>query len=250
MLRRVARSFALQSNPEKYKVVKDSFYAVYRKDPVMSTILRYAWHDAGTFDKATKTGGPNGSIRFSGEMGHDSNKGLAFAKTHIEAQKKLFPDIGYADLIQAGGYSAVEFCGGVPMPFRFGRTDATEAQCTKPGRLPDANLGTDHLRDIFYRMGFNDQEIVALSGGHTIGRAYTENSGFDGPWTENSAQFDNSYFKELIGRPKLHLLRLPTDSALLDDQSFAYWVDKYAKDLHLFLEDYARAHIKLSELGW
>ncbi|GAB4853178.1 L-ascorbate peroxidase 3 [Ancistrocladus abbreviatus] len=28
--------------------------------PIM---LRLAWHDAGTFDGKTKTGGPNGSIR-------------------------------------------------------------------------------------------------------------------------------------------------------------------------------------------
>ncbi len=26
------------------------------------------------------------------------------------------------------------------------------------------------LRDVFYRMGFNDKEIVALSGAHALGR--------------------------------------------------------------------------------
>mmetsp|Transcript_13352 Transcript_13352/g.25068 ORF Transcript_13352/g.25068 Transcript_13352/m.25068 type:complete len:252 (-) Transcript_13352:22-777(-) len=250
MLRRVARSFSLHSNPAKYQAIRDSLYAVYRKDPIMSTILRLAWHDAGTYDKASKTGGPNGSIRFQVELSHDSNKGLPFAKSHIEAQKKLFPDVGYADLIQAAGYSAVEFCGAKPMPFRFGRVDAEEQKCTEPGRLPDASKGSDHLRNIFYRMGFNDQEIVVLSGGHTIGRAYKDNSGFEGPWTDNNTIFDNSYFKELLGVHKANLLRLPTDVALTTDPSFAYWVDKYAKDLHLFLEDYERAHVKLSELGW
>ena len=32
-------------------------------------------------------------------------------------------------------------------------------------RLPDASRNNKHIRDVFYRMGFNDQEIVALSGG-------------------------------------------------------------------------------------
>lgn len=32
-------------------------------------------------------------------------------------------------------------------------------------------LGQDHLRHIFYRMGFDDKGIVALSGAHTLGRA-------------------------------------------------------------------------------
>ena len=29
-------------------------------------------------------------------------------------------------------------------------------------------LDASHLRDIFYRMGLSDQDIVALSGGHTL----------------------------------------------------------------------------------
>jgi cytochrome c peroxidase len=33
----------------------------------------------------------------------------------------------------------------------------------------DGAQGADHLRFIFYRMGFNDQEIVALTGGHNLG---------------------------------------------------------------------------------
>ena len=33
------------------------------------------------------------------------------------------------------------------------------------------------------RMGFNDQEIVALCGAHTLGRCHSDRSGFLGPWT-------------------------------------------------------------------
>lgn len=43
--------------------------------------------------------------------------------------------------------------------------------------------GSGHVRDIFYRMGFNDQEIVALLGAHTLGRCYTDRSGYEGPWS-------------------------------------------------------------------
>lgn len=39
-------------------------------------------------------------------------------------------------------------------------------------QLPDASQGAEHLREVFYRMGFNDREIVALSGGHTLGRCH------------------------------------------------------------------------------
>lgn len=35
--------------------------------------------------------------------------------------------------------------------------------------LPDGAQGADHLRNVFGRMGFSDQEIVALSGAHNLG---------------------------------------------------------------------------------
>ena len=44
-------------------------------------------------------------------------------------------------------------------------------------------LRAEHLREIFYRMGFSDDEIVALAGAHTLGRCHTDRSGWDGPWT-------------------------------------------------------------------
>lgn len=43
-------------------------------------ILRYIefsrFHDAGTYDALTKTGGPNGSIRNRKELQHSANRGL------------------------------------------------------------------------------------------------------------------------------------------------------------------------------
>jgi L-ascorbate peroxidase len=43
--------------------------------------LIYRWHDAGTYDAKTRTGGPNGSIRNQQELNHAANKGL---KTAVE----------------------------------------------------------------------------------------------------------------------------------------------------------------------
>eukprot|EP00949_MAST-11_sp_MAST-11-sp1_P003745 g3745.t1 len=151
------------------------------------------------------------------------------------------------------------------IPSTLGRTDEAEgAKCPANGRLPDAALGAQHLRDVFYRMGFNDREIVALSGAHTLGRCHKSRSGFDGKWTQDPLAFDNSYFKNLLGMewterkwdgptqfedPSGTLMMLPTDMAVKTDPSFRAVAEIYAKDESAFRADFATAFAKLLALG-
>ncbi|CAA7392819.1 unnamed protein product [Spirodela intermedia] len=211
-------------------------------------MLRLAWHSAGTYDVSTKTGGPFGTMRFSTELGHAANNGLDIAVRLLEPIKEQFPIISYADFYQLAGVVAVEITGGPDVPFHPGREDKPAPPVE--GRLPDATKGSDHLRNVFRdQMGLGDQDIVALSGGHTLGRCHKERSGFEGPWTTNPNIFDNSYFKELVSGEKEGLIQLPSDKALLSDPSFRPLVEKYAVDEDAFFSDYAEAHLKLSELG-
>lgn len=60
-----------------------------------------------------------------------------------------------------------------PFPSRLPRLlNLIAENCTPDGRLPDGDKGSDHLRKIFNRQGFNDQEIVALSGAHALGVSF------------------------------------------------------------------------------
>lgn len=213
--------------------------------PIM---LRLAWHDAGTYDKQTKTGGPNGSIRFPEEYNHSANAGIKIAIDLLEPIKQKHPKITYADLYQLAGVVAVEVTGGPTIDFVPGRRDSSV--CPKEGRLPDAKQGASHLREVFYRMGLSDKDIVALSGGHTLGKARRERSGFDGAWTKDPLKFDNSYFVELLKEDSEGLLKLPTDKALVEDPAFRRYVELYAKDEDTFFREYAESHKKLSELGF
>ncbi|KAM3285699.1 L-ascorbate peroxidase 3 isoform X1 [Capsicum chacoense] len=213
--------------------------------PIM---LRLAWHDAGTYDSSTKTGGPDGSIRNEVECKHAANNGLKIAIDLCEEIKASHPKITYADLYQLAGVVAVEVTGGPTIDFVPGRKDSSSSP--EEGRLPDAKQGPPHLRDVFYRMGLSDKDIVALSGGHTLGRAHPERSGFEGPWTKEPLKFDNSYFVELLKEDSEDLLKLPTDKALVEDPQFRRYVELYAKDEEAFFRDYAVSHKKLSELGF
>ncbi|KAG6603899.1 L-ascorbate peroxidase 3, partial [Cucurbita argyrosperma subsp. sororia] len=225
--------------------------ALIAKENCAPIMLRLAWHDAGTYDAKTKTGGPNGSIRFMNELNHTANKGLKIAVDFCETVKARHPKITYADLYQLAGVVAVEVTGGPSINFVSGRKDSNVVP--EEGRLPDANQGASHLRDIFYRMGLTDKDIVALSGGHTLGRAHKDRSNFEGPWTKDPLKFDNSYFVELLKKGSgsdQQLLKLPTDKALLADTRFSQYVKAYAEDEEKFFKDYAASHKKLSELGF
>jgi hypothetical protein len=133
------------------------------------------------------------------------------------------------------------------------------------GRLPNASLGAEHLREVFGRQGFTDRDIVALSGGHTLGRCHEVRSGYDGPWTDNPLVFDNSYFKHLMdlkwqkrdweGKEQYEdvatkrLIMLPTDMALRTDPVFSKYAREYADSQEAFFRDFAIAYSKLLHNG-
>lgn len=229
--------------------------------------VRVAWHAAGTFSKEDNTGGTNGAtMRFAPEANDPANAGLSIIRDMLHPVQVNNPGLSAADLWVAAGASAIEFSGGPKIPIGFGRTDAPdESYCPPNGRLPDASQGAEHIRQVFYRMGFNDREIVALSGAHTLGRCHSSRSGFDGPWTSTPLTFNNEYFKNLVElqwQPRKwdgplqyedvatqKLMMLPSDMALINDPEFAVWTRKYAEDQNLFFEDFSAAFSKLLALN-
>jgi catalase (peroxidase I) len=60
---------------------RQAIWALYKMTPCMPLMLRFAFHDAGTFNPMNdKTTGANGSIMTKEEIERDENKGLDFAK--------------------------------------------------------------------------------------------------------------------------------------------------------------------------
>lgn len=263
---------------DKYK---DSSYDGATPGPLL---LRLAWHSAGTFCGQTKTGGSNGAtMRFEPEVSWDANAGLKLAQQLLEPVKKKFPAVSYSDLWIYAACVAIEEMGGEKVPFAPGRKDkssgsecpAWDGPTCKDGRLPGADMGSpdktaSHLRLIFNRMGFNDQEIVALSGAHGLGACHTDRSGFWGPWTRAPTTVSNEYYRELLENtwtiktthkgqpwkgplqfedPTGDLMMLPSDIVLTQDKSFRKYVEMYAKDDSLFQKDFAKVVGKLFALG-
>jgi len=261
-------SYSTTASDSEINEAKAKIMALVEKERCGPVLVRLSWHDAGTYDKSSGTGGPRGVMRFrGGEADHGANKGLDIARNLLQPIHDQHPNISTADFWSLAGVAAIEAMGGPKINWKKGRTDAKSATEAAPeGRLPDASKGAPHLRDIFHRMGFNDREIVALSGAHSLGRCHPENSGFDGPWTHTPNKFTNGLFVELTKRhwkPKVNssgntqfedeeskkLMMLPTDMALLDDPVFKPIVEEYAKDQAVFFHDFALAFEKLQSLG-
>ncbi|KAI8575552.1 hypothetical protein K450DRAFT_261206 [Umbelopsis ramanniana AG] len=231
--------------------------------------VRLAWHASGTYDVETKTGGSNGAtMRFEPEALHAANNGLAIARDRLEPIKKKFPEISYGDLWTLAGVCAVQELGGPTIPWRPGRQDVDDGKsCTPDGRLPDAGQGERHIRDIFYRMGFDDQEIVALAGAHSLGRCHPDRSGFEGPWQEAPTVFTNEYYKALrdrkwvkktvkasgaqqwVDKKNPDVMMLPAEIAMYNDKAFKKFFNEYADSEEKFFTDFSKVFNKLLELG-
>lgn len=159
-------------------------------------------------------------MRFAPEGDHGANAGLKTARDFMEPVKGIypllpfsgrprkltaispiakFPWISYSDLWTLGGVCAIQEMQGPSIPWRPGRTDRDISMCTPDGRLPDGAKEQTHLRAIFGRMGFDDREIVALSGAHALGRCHVNRSGFEGPWSFSPTVMSNDYYRLLLG---------------------------------------------------
>lgn len=265
-------------------------------------LVRLAWHDAGTFDvnldqEWPGAGGAIASIRFEPEILHGANAGLANAIKLLEPIQAE-TQVSFADLFQLASVRAIALAGGPDIQLKYGRMDAPQKEfCSPEGNLPDGNpdaktgkyggpggtastedtTAAGHLRKVFYRMGLSDEEIVALSGAHTFGRAYKDRSGEGkaetkytngapqklatgetttaytpggSSWTPDFLVFDNSYFQITSeNTANDDLVSLSTDKAVFADNEFRPYAERFRDSQDDFFASYVKAHTKLSQQG-
>ncbi|XP_028797233.1 putative L-ascorbate peroxidase 6 [Neltuma alba] len=212
---------AIESGTKEYLLIKEEVRKVLSKGKAAG-VLRLVFHDAGTFEMDDNAGGMNGSIVY--ELDRPENSGLKKsikvlqkAKTQIDAIKP----VSWADMIAVAGAEAVSVCGGPKIPVSVGRLDSLEPD--PEGKLPEEYLDASGLKKCFLRKGFSTQELVALSGAHTLG-----SKGFGSP-----TSFDNSYYKVLLEKPWTSsggmsgMIGLPSDHALVEDEECLRFSSKH-----------------------
>ncbi len=176
-------------------------------------MIRLAWHSAGTYRIGDGRGGASGgSIRFPPLNSWPDNVNLDKAIRLLwPIKKKYGRKISWADLIILAGNCALESMGFKTFGFAGGREDVWEPEKDiywgpedtwlgderrteegkfeeplaavqmgliyvnpeGPGGNPDPEASARDIREIFKRMGMNDEETVALiAGGHTFGKCH------------------------------------------------------------------------------
>ncbi|KAJ3345798.1 heme peroxidase [Entophlyctis luteolus] len=250
--------------PTPFELANNSF-------PFGATVVRLSWHDAGTADVSAGTGGPHAVTRFQNVQSYGSNLGLYKAINALEPlYNKFNGSISHADLWSFAAAVFISNNNGPEIKWRPGRADAPSfaADPIPDTLLPGATQTANEFRPIFQRMGFSDQEIVALLGAHNLGWAVIANSGYLGGWTTEPWWFSNQYYTRLLevntpfytpttnnGSTLLQwqdpnqFMMLPADRELVEDSSFNQYVQVYAASKDEFYKDFAAAFQKLQELN-
>ncbi|KAI3748064.1 hypothetical protein L6452_10900 [Arctium lappa] len=191
--------------------------------------------------------------------------------------------VSCADILAVATRNLVSMMGGPFYAVKLGRRDGLVSRASRAQYiLPKPTMSMNQIIKIFTSRGFSIQEMVALTGAHTIGFShcsefssdiynYSRTSEFDPSYNPRYAQglrnacadyrknpslsvfndimtprdFDNSYYKNL---PKgLGVLR--SDRALTMDARTRPFVELYARDQKAFFEAFGRAVEKLSLYG-
>jgi catalase (peroxidase I) len=119
--------------------------------------LRTPFHDMITYDAATKKGGLDASLQF--ELGRFENFGLALNHTFADISSTYSLQNSASDLLALAMVMAVERCGGLSIPLRLGRVDATHAG---PYGVPEPVTNRTEMAKAFTKAGFSQSKLAVV----------------------------------------------------------------------------------------
>lgn len=253
--------------------------AVANESRMGASLLRLHFHDCFV-------NGCDGSIllddtaNFTGEKtafpNLNSLRGFDVVDTIKSEVEKLCPGVvSCADILAIVARDSVVELGGQSWQVQLGRRDSTTASLnTANTDLPAPTLNLSALITSFSNKGFTAEEMVTLSGSHTIGqsrcvtfraRLYNESnidssfattlkancpsSGGDNNLSPldvtSPTSFDNAYFTNLVCQKGL----LHSDQQLFSGGSTNAQVTAYSKNFGSFQNDFAKAMVKMGGLS-
>ncbi|KAL8168392.1 hypothetical protein V2J09_009891 [Rumex salicifolius] len=257
--------------------------AVVKDNTVPAALLRMHFHDcfvrgcdasvlldSTTKITAEKAGPPNLSLHAFFAIDN--------AKQAVEA---ICPGVvSCADVLALSARDVVVLSGGPSWQVQKGRKDGRVSHASESTQLPAPTFNLTQLQQSFSKRGLGLEDLVALSGGHTLGFAHCSSfqnriHNFDsthdidptlqasfaaqlrkvcplkntvknaGATMDNSpTTFDNTYFKFLLQGKSL----FSSDQALLTSTTTKTLVSKFAGSQGAFYKAFVKGMIKMSDI--
>ncbi|WVZ08582.1 hypothetical protein V8G54_021928 [Vigna mungo] len=221
----------------------------------------------------------NDTSSFTGEQSAGPNvnsiRGFGVIDSIKSELESLCPGVvSCADILAVAARDSVVALGGQSWTVQLGRRDSTTANLAAANSdLPGFTFSLQQLIDSFSKKDFTTEEMVTLSGGHTIGQAscstfrtriYNDTNidssfatslqancpsvGGDrnlAPLDSSPTTFDNAYFQDLQSQKGL----LHSDQELFNGGSTDSQVNGYVSNPSSFQSDFANAMVKMGNLG-
>jgi L-ascorbate peroxidase len=206
--------------------------------------IRGSFHDSGAFDimNITHPGSDASVLSF---LDLPMNAGLP-ESIATRFKRNINANISNSDLIALAGQVSVTHCGGPNFKFYPGRVDTT-TPVSPEGRVPEGNETFDSIVSKLRRVGFTNEDIVALvTGSHSMGGIHKRispdltNNTFV-PFDRTPGVFDNDVFQRTLnGR-----CPIPFDCEIAKHPTFRPIVERYARDQQAFFDQYAISFTKM-----
>ncbi|KMT19593.1 hypothetical protein BVRB_1g012090 [Beta vulgaris subsp. vulgaris] len=275
-------SFYASNCPKLESIVRNQLKQVFQKDIVQAAgLLRLHFHDCFVQ-------GCDGSVLLDGSASGPSEQD---APPNLSLRKEAFKIINdlralvhkacgrvvsCADITALAARDAVVLSGGPNYNIPLGRKDslnfATRDQTS--ANLPAPFSNTTTILNSLATKNLDPTDVVALSGGHTIGRShctsftdrlYPQDATMDQTFaknlkltcptrtTDNTTNldirspnvFDNKYYVDLMNRQGL----FTSDQDLYTDSRTKSIVTSFAVNQNLFFEKFVVAMLKMGQLG-
>ncbi|KAK4268464.1 hypothetical protein QN277_025119 [Acacia crassicarpa] len=276
----LSSTFYAKTCPSALALIKVSVVSAVAKEARMgASLLRLHFHDCFVqgcdasilLDDTSsftgeKTAGPNAN----------SVRGFDVIDTIKSRLESTCPGVvSCSDIVAVAARDSVVALGGPTWSVQLGRRDSTTASLSGANsNLPSPFSDLSALITAFSNKGFTANEMVALSGSHTIGKAqcssfrtriYNEtnidssfaktlqgncpsvggDSNLSNLDTTTPNFFDNAYFKNLLSKKGL----MHSDQQLFNGGSTDSIVTSYSNNLATFRDDFANAMIKMGNLS-
>ncbi|XP_059629390.1 peroxidase 66 [Cornus florida] len=274
-----------QTCPRAENIISETVHKASARDPkVPARILRMFFHDC--FIR-----GCDASLLLDSTPGNKAekdgppNKSLAAFHVIDEAKTKLEMacprTVSCADIIAMATRDVVVMNGGPNWNVLKGRKDGRLSKASETSNLPSPSHNVTQLIKNFSKRGLQVKDLVALSGGHTLGfshcasfearlRNFSLGSDIDPTMNKDFAltlrnkcpkpnkdrkagefldstpsTFDNVYYKRVVAGKGV----FGSDQALYGDLMTKWIVEAYARDQRLFFKEFTDSMVKLGNVG-